>query len=100
MPLRRCGRRGVQLCRHTSLPDGQCSTFVWRIVVDEIKYIVGLDLGQTNDYTALAILERTRYIEPPNPVGAFGGIHSWYGLNTVPASEAQVKKKKTYAVRH
>jgi hypothetical protein len=68
--------------------------------VDEIKYIVGLDLGQTNDYTALAILEQTRYMERPNRVGAFGGIRSWHGLNTVPASNPAVKKKKTYAVRH
>jgi hypothetical protein len=70
------------------------------MMMDEIKYIVGLDMGQTNEYTAMAILERTRTTERANPAIAFGNIRYWYGSNTVPLSNPPVKKKKTYAVRH
>jgi hypothetical protein len=40
----------------------------------EIKYLAGLDLGQTSDYTALAILERTRPKNGPNSKQKFFAV--------------------------
>src|SRR5438876_6037371 len=70
------------------------------IDMDKITYIVGLDLGQVNDYTALAVLERTRPTERTGHVESFRDIHNGQEVNTVPVGEPTVKKKKTYAVRH
>jgi hypothetical protein len=77
--------------------------------VDEISYLVGLDLGQASDFTALCILERTK----PDPAGdrgfqadrqleklaAAGSIHLPPGY--VPTyRRPQPSKENRYAVRH
>jgi hypothetical protein len=67
----------------------------------EIKYFVGLDLGQTSDFTALAILERTQTDVPSDSDGqTFCVRQSWSGFVTVPVREAIPKRVRTFAVRH
>jgi hypothetical protein len=68
--------------------------------MNEITYFAGLDLGQTGDFTSLAILERTRPAERTNQVETFRVTRNWYGLNTVPVREPTAKRERTYAVRH
>jgi hypothetical protein len=67
----------------------------------EIKYFVGLDLGQTSDFTALAILERTQTDVPSDSDGqTFSVRQTWSGFVTVPVRKAARKRVRTYAVRH
>ena len=69
--------------------------------MDEIGYLAGLDLGQASDFTALAILERTRPADRTDPSGETVRLaQRWSGLATVPVREAAPKRDKTYAVRH
>jgi hypothetical protein len=63
----------------------------------EVTYVVGLDLGQAQDYTALAVLERSRWVpEPLVTYGAMGRVETIAGPTTLfpPASE------RRYAARH
>jgi hypothetical protein len=63
----------------------------------DVKYVVGLDLGQAQDYTALAVLERSRWVpESPVTYGAMGRVETIACSATLfpPASE------RRYAVRH
>ena len=69
--------------------------------MSEVSYLAGLDLGQVNEYTALAILERTRLAEPTNQSGETCRVtRNWDGQSTVPVREATLRPEKTYAVRH
>jgi hypothetical protein len=68
-------------------------------VADQTRYITGLDLGQAQDFTALAVLERT---EPPS---APDGTRSYMGpVVTVSAGPKPrppaAKPGRRYAVRH
>jgi hypothetical protein len=63
--------------------------------MDKITYFVGLDLGQASDYTALAILERTK---PTDRI--YSSAEAFYGLDAVPVGETTPKKEKSFAVRH
>jgi hypothetical protein len=59
-------------------------------------YLAGLDLGQSNDFTALAVLERTR---PADPIESW--IRQiWLGIETDPTPPAATKAERTYALRH
>jgi hypothetical protein len=64
----------------------------------EVTYVVGLDLGQTQDYTALAVLERSRWVEEPLvSYGAMGRVE------TIPASPTALfpaASERRYAARH
>jgi hypothetical protein len=69
--------------------------------MDKIKYFVGLDLGQSSDYTALAILERhctTEYVD--RTTQTLKVVRNWYGLETVRVPEPRPQTLRTYAVRH
>ena len=67
----------------------------------DISYLAGLDLGQTNDFTALAILERTRPAEPADSWGeTFRVRQHGSGIETVPVRPTAPKRERTYAVRH
>ena len=64
----------------------------------EVTYVVGLDLGQAQDYTALAVLERSRWVdEPLVSYGAMGRVE------TIPASPTALvppASERRYAARH
>jgi hypothetical protein len=67
----------------------------------DITYVTGLDLGQARDFTALAILERTRPDEPSPPEReTFRARHWWSGIETMPVRPAVPKRERAYAVRH
>jgi hypothetical protein len=69
--------------------------------MSDISYLVGLDLGQASDFTALAILERTRPTDWTDPsVETFRVRPHWSGLDTVAVREVAPKAQKAYAVRH
>jgi hypothetical protein len=69
--------------------------------MNAISYIVGLDLGQASDFTALAILERRRpYDGLDSPVETFHVHRNWYGLDTVAVRSGAPKTEMTHAVRH
>jgi hypothetical protein len=69
--------------------------------VDEITYLAGLDLGQASDFTALAILERTRPTERTDPSAeTFRVPQRRSGLDTLAVREATPKREQIYAVRH
>jgi hypothetical protein len=68
--------------------------------VTETTYIAGLDLGQAQDFTALAVLERAE------PAGEPGVSNGCMGRTvTIPAGPPrrqapEPKRERTYAVRH
>jgi hypothetical protein len=64
----------------------------------ETTYLAGLDLGQANDFTALAILERTRD-RTDQAVETFGVTPCWTGLATAPRV-ARTQQASRAAVRH
>src|SRR5260370_16521671 len=64
-----------------------------------ISYFVGLDLGQTSEYTALAILERTQPSNQTDSSEMFG-IGRCSDPDSVPVYENTSNKEKFYAVRH
>src|SRR6266851_116434 len=67
----------------------------------DITYLVGLDLGQASDFTALAVLERTRPAERSDSWGeTFRVRQHWSGIETVPVRPTAPKRERTYAVRH
>ena len=67
----------------------------------DISYLAGLDLGQASDFTALAILERTRPAERSDSWGEpFRVRQHWSGIETVPVGPTAPKRERTYAVRH
>jgi hypothetical protein len=67
----------------------------------DITYLAGLDLGQASDFTALAVLERTRPAESFEPRGeTFQVRQTWSGIETVPVRPAAPKRDRTYALRH
>ena len=67
----------------------------------DISYLAGLDLGQASDFTALAILERTRPAERSDSWGEpFRVRQHWSGIETVPVRPTAPKRERTYAVRH
>jgi hypothetical protein len=67
----------------------------------DITYLAGLDLGQASDFTALAILERTRPAEPLDSWGEpFQVRQTWSGIATVPVRPAAPKTERSYALRH
>jgi hypothetical protein len=69
--------------------------------MNDISYIVGLDLGQASDFTALAILERRRPHDGLDAsVETFHVRRNWYGLDTVAVRSGAPKTEKTHAVRH
>jgi hypothetical protein len=69
--------------------------------MNDISYLVGVDLGQASDFTALAILERTRPNDWTDPsVETFRVRRHYSGLDTVAVREVAPKTQKTYAVRH
>jgi hypothetical protein len=67
----------------------------------DIKYLAGLDLGQASDFTALAVLERTRPAEQFEWwEETFRVRQTWSGIETVPVRPAAPKRERTYALRH
>jgi hypothetical protein len=67
----------------------------------DITYVAGLDLGQARDFTALAVLERTRPDDPSPPEADTFRVHQcWSGIATIPVRPATLKRERTYAVRH
>ena len=64
-----------------------------------ISYFVGLDLGQTSEYTALAILERTQPTNQTDSSEMFG-IGRCSDPDSVPVYENTPNTEKFYAVRH
>jgi hypothetical protein len=69
--------------------------------LNEISYLVGLDIGQVSDYTALAILERTKPTDRAySSTVVFGAVQGSSSLEGVPVCEATQKKEKSFAVRH
>jgi hypothetical protein len=67
----------------------------------EISYVAGLDLGQASDFTALAVLERSRPTGGDDPWSqTYQVVRHWSGLATAPVPTARVKKESTFAVRH
>jgi hypothetical protein len=67
----------------------------------DITYVAGLDLGQARDFTAVAILERTRPddLGPPE-AETFLVRQRWSGIETLPVRPVAPKRERTYAVRH
>jgi hypothetical protein len=67
----------------------------------DLTYVAGLDLGQARDFTALAILERTRPGDPsPADAETFRVHQTWSGIETIPVRPARAKRERTYALRH
>jgi hypothetical protein len=66
----------------------------------DISYFVGLDLGQASDYTALAVLERSRPADEPREETMLVRQH-WCGMETVSRVRVPApKREKTFALRH
>jgi len=66
----------------------------------DITYLAGLDLGQASDFTALAVLERTRPAPLESRGETFQVRQTWSGIETVPVRPAPPKRERTYALRH
>ena len=66
----------------------------------DITYLAGLDLGQSSDFTALAVLERTRPAEQWESWEEPSVRQTWWGIETVPTPPAAPKRERTYALRH
>jgi len=64
----------------------------------DIQYFVGLDLGQARDFTALAVLERSRPAE--DPFRELLQREDWSEFDLVAAQQTATKRERTYAVRH
>jgi hypothetical protein len=66
-----------------------------------ISYMVGLDLGQAGDFTALSVLERTRPADPfDSPAEALYVGQLWSGIELAPVAAPGRKRERNYAVRH
>ena len=66
----------------------------------DITYLAGLDLGQASDFTALAVLERTRPAPLESRGETFQVRQTWSGIETVPVRPAPPVRERTYALRH
>src|SRR5262252_6529830 len=64
----------------------------------DIQYFVGLDLGQARDFTALAVLERSRPAE--DPFRELLQREDWSEFDLVAAQQTATKRERPYAGRH
>jgi hypothetical protein len=64
----------------------------------EVTYVVGLDLGQAQDYTALAVLERSRWV--PESLVSYGVMGRVETIPAGPTSFFPTASERRYAVRH
>jgi hypothetical protein len=59
-----------------------------------MRHVIGVDLGQVNDFTAIAVLERTDHVLPPELEAQYAAERA------LGARGAEERVRPSYAVRH